>query len=68
MSADGRVMGAYVHGLFAADGFRAAFLSAIKDGAYAQASHAARIESTLDALAAHLEQRLDMAALDAAFA
>tara|TARA_R110000772_G_scaffold73216_11_gene160102 strand:+ start:5640 stop:7142 length:1503 start_codon:yes stop_codon:yes gene_type:complete len=68
VSADGRVMGAYVHGLFAADGFRAAFLSAIKDGAYAQASHAARIESTLDALAAHLEQCLDMAALDAAFA
>jgi adenosylcobyric acid synthase len=66
-SADGRVMGAYVHGLFAADGFRRAFLSAIKDGAYAQVSHGARVEATLDALADHLAAHLDMDALDAAF-
>ncbi|MEQ9169732.1 MAG: cobyric acid synthase [Rhodospirillales bacterium] len=67
VSADGRVMGAYVHGLFAADGFRAAFLSALRAGDYAVASHAARVEDTLDALAAHLERHLDMDALDAAF-
>ncbi|MEQ8806070.1 MAG: cobyric acid synthase CobQ, partial [Rhodospirillales bacterium] len=67
VSADGRVMGAYVHGLFAADGFRAAFVSALRAGDYAVASHAARVEDTLDALAAHLERHLDMDALDAAF-
>ncbi len=67
VSADGRVMGAYVHGLFAADGFRRAFLSALRAGDYAAASHAARVEETLDALAAHLETHLDMEALAAAF-
>jgi adenosylcobyric acid synthase len=67
ISSDGRVMGAYVHGLFAADGFRAAFLSAIKDGDYARASHALRVEQTLDKLADHLAAHLDTAALDAAF-
>ncbi len=68
VSADGRVMGAYVHGLFAADGFRAAFLSALRAGDYAAASHAARVEETLDALAKHLEAHLDMDGLGAAFA
>ncbi|PIW28665.1 MAG: cobyric acid synthase CobQ [Rhodospirillales bacterium CG15_BIG_FIL_POST_REV_8_21_14_020_66_15] len=68
VSADGRVMGAYVHGLFAADGFRRAFLSAVRAGDYAGASHARRVEDTLDALADHLAAHLDMAALDAAFA
>ncbi len=68
LSADGRVMGAYVHGLFAADGFRRAFLGAVRAGDYAAASHAARVEATLDALAKHLETHLDMDGLDTAFA
>jgi len=68
VSADGRVMGAYVHGLFAADGFRRAFLGAVRAGDYAAASHAARVEETLDALADHLTAHLDMDALDVAFA
>ena len=68
VSACGRVMGAYVHGLFAADDFRAAFLSALRAGDYAAASHAARVEETLDALAKHLETHLDMDGLDTAFA
>ena len=67
LSEDGRVMGAYVHGLFAADGFRRAFLWAIRQGDYAMASYDARVETTLDRLARHLEAHLDMAALDAAF-
>ena len=66
-SPDGRVMGAYVHGLFAADGFRRAFLSGIREGRYAEAAHDAMVEETLDALADHLEAHLDMAALEAAF-
>lgn len=68
LSADGRVMGAYVHGLFAADGFRRAFLGAVRAGDYAAASHTARVEATLDALAKHLETHLDMDGLDTAFA
>lgn len=67
VSADGRVMGAYVHGLFAADGFRRAFLAAVKAGAYADRSHERQVDDTLDALAEHLEAHLDMTALDAAF-
>ena len=61
-SADGRVLGCYLHGLFAADGFRAAFLREL--GARGSGlSHDATVESTLDALAAHLERHLDIDAL-----
>ncbi len=52
-SADGRIVGTYVHGLFAADGFRAWLL----DGWGASASALAyetEVERTLDALADHL--------------
>ena len=60
ISADGRVMGAYVHGLFAADGFRRAFLDRIRRGAASDTAYEARVESALDALAAHLEKHLDL--------
>jgi adenosylcobyric acid synthase len=62
VSADGRVMGTYLHGLFAADGFRAAFLRQLGAQA-AERSHEAEIEETLDALAAHLAAHLDLDAL-----
>lgn len=59
-SADGRVMGTYLHGAFIADGFRRAFLSSL--GAEAgNASHAQVIEEALNGLAAHLGQHLDLA-------
>ncbi|MEK9672178.1 MAG: cobyric acid synthase [Rhodospirillaceae bacterium] len=67
MSADERVVGAYVHGVFASDEFRAAFLNGIRQGDYGHASHEARVDQTLDALASHLETHLDMAAIEAAF-
>ncbi len=58
-SADGRIMGCYLHGLFSADGFRAAYLSRlgkpVTDHTYADS-----IENTLDALAAHLERHFDI--------
>ena len=57
-SADGRVRGCYLHGLFAADAFRAAFLAEL--GAASQLpSHKLSVERTLDSLADHLEQHLD---------
>ena len=59
MSADGRIIGSYLHGLFRADAFRAAFLR----GLGAQTSGLAYgrvVEETLDALAAHMETHLDV--------
>ena len=61
-SADGRVMGSYLHGMFAEDGFRAAFLNALGLPA-TQRNHGAEVEATLDALAAHIETHLDVGAL-----
>ncbi|MCF2904627.1 cobyric acid synthase [Octadecabacter sp. CECT 8868] len=58
-SDNGRVKGCYLHGLFAADGFRSAFMAAV--GVPIQTmSYDAGVETTLDALAAHLEACLDV--------
>jgi len=58
-SADGRVRGCYLHGLFAADAFRAAYLAEL-GGTGAPYGFEAGVESALDALAAHLETHLDI--------
>jgi adenosylcobyric acid synthase len=58
----GRVTGTYLHGLFVADAFRAAYLGAIGITASGE-SHQARVEAVLDALADHLEVHLDVDAL-----
>ncbi len=58
-SSDGRVQGSYLHGLFASDAFRKAFLARLGIPAADQAYHA-RVESTLDALANHIEAHLDV--------
>ena len=59
-SADGRVIGTYMHGLFTADGFRRAFLEALRPGLYFDGlSYEAEVESTLDRLADHLAAHLD---------
>ncbi len=59
VSADGLVMGSYLHGLFHEDEFRAAFLASL-GAEVTSRSHGAEIEATLDALAAHLEAHLDV--------
>ena len=59
-----RSPGAYVHGLFADDRQRAAWLAAL--GATASVNYEAAIERTLDALAEHCEAHLDCDALLAA--
>jgi len=63
VSTDGRVMGTYLHGLFAADGFRAAFLESLGAHQTGNTAYEAGVEAILDALAAHLERHLDIDAL-----
>ncbi|MEX2008663.1 MAG: cobyric acid synthase CobQ, partial [Dongiaceae bacterium] len=59
-SADGRVQGCYLHGLFAADRFRHAFLARIKARAESGVGYDRDIDATLDALADHLAAHLDL--------
>ncbi len=61
VSDDGRVSGTYVHGLFAGDACRAAWLAGF--GAASAVSHGASVEAALDALAAHLETHMDVGRL-----
>jgi adenosylcobyric acid synthase len=62
VSADGRVAGCYLHGLFASDPFRRAFLARL-GAAGGDFAYEATVEATLDALAGHLERHLDLVAL-----
>ena len=59
-SADGRVAGCTIHGLFAADAFRHAFLATLDPAHAADTAYEATIETTLDALADHMERHLDL--------
>ena len=58
VSTNGRVMGCYVHGLFAADGFRRGFLETLAPRAVAATDYEAGVDETLDGLARHLEDSL----------
>jgi adenosylcobyric acid synthase len=65
VSSDGLVAGCYLHGLFAGDRFRRAFLASL--GAEpSEIAYEQQIDATLDALADHLERSLDLAGLLAA--
>ncbi len=61
-SADGRIEGCYVHGLFADDGQRADWLSRIGAGTSA-INYDELVQTTLDELACHLERYVDCDAL-----
>jgi adenosylcobyric acid synthase len=63
VSTDGRIMGCYVHGLFAADDFRHAFLARLKARTQSGLAFEQQIEATLDALADHLEAHVDLEGL-----
>ncbi|TVR09627.1 MAG: cobyric acid synthase [Salinarimonadaceae bacterium] len=58
VSADGRVMGTYLHGLFAQDDFRRAFLASLGASA-SDLAYDRQVDETLDALADHLERHVD---------
>lgn len=58
-SANGRVMGCYLHGLFAADRFRQSYLSRFGTIEPVE-DYAGSVDETLNTLAAHLETNLDI--------
>lgn len=62
ISPDGRIVGSYLHGMFADDAFRRAWLAGLGVRAGAQ-SYDGMVEATLDRLAAHLEAHLDVAGI-----
>jgi adenosylcobyric acid synthase len=64
VSADGRVAGCYVHGLFGVTAARAALVSAI-GATPSHDDHAARVDAALDEIASVLESCLDIDALAA---
>ena len=63
IDASGRVMGCYVHGIFASDGFRSAFLSHISSADRTSIAYDQMVEDTLDKLADHMEANVDIDAL-----
>jgi adenosylcobyric acid synthase len=59
VSANGRIAGCYVHGFFAGDAQRRAFLARL-GAPPSDVSYDARIEAALDGVAAHLEAHVDL--------
>ncbi|WP_320201068.1 cobyric acid synthase [Agrobacterium sp. rho-13.3] len=62
ISMEGRVFGTYVHGLFADDHQRSAWLERL-GGESSELNYEAQVDTILDRLAAHMERHLDLAAL-----
>ncbi|MCC6467764.1 MAG: cobyric acid synthase [Alphaproteobacteria bacterium] len=61
VSADARVQGCYVHGLFASDDFRAAFLARLRPGrADSGLAYDTGMDRTLDLLADHVAKAVDL--------
>ncbi|MEM6667416.1 MAG: cobyric acid synthase, partial [Pseudomonadota bacterium] len=59
ISANGRIAGSYLHGMFRDDAFRAQYLAGFGLAVTGE-SYGAGVEKTLDALADHLETHLDV--------
>ena len=59
VSTGAAIAGCYIHGLFAHDAQRARWLQAL-GAAPSELSYESRIETTLDELAAHLEQHISV--------
>jgi adenosylcobyric acid synthase len=59
ISADGRVWGTYLHGLFSDDRQRSAWLTRL-GGSASGLDYEASVDAILDRLAAHMERHLDL--------
>jgi adenosylcobyric acid synthase len=57
-TANGRIRGCYLHGLFASDGFRRAYLAEL--GGSSTTAYDSNVDRVLNDLAAHLERHLDL--------
>ncbi|WP_109313933.1 cobyric acid synthase [Ruegeria sp. AU67] len=57
-NASGRIRGSYLHGIFSSDTFRASYLSQL--GVTSDLAYEDGVEDTLNALADHLEQNMDL--------
>jgi len=62
VSADGRVIGTYMHGLFSSDAFRRAYLAEFGLAA-SSTSYRSQVDAALDLIAGELERVLDIDAL-----
>ncbi len=60
VSADGKIAGCYLHGLFASDEFRHAFLSSIRSRVVSGLAYEREIDTVLDELSSHLGAHLDL--------
>lgn len=58
-SADGRIMGTYVHGIFSSDAFRHAFLGSLRARKASGIAYETLVDQLLDELADHLARHLD---------
>lgn len=63
VSADGRVRGSYLHGVFAADTFRRALLRELGSSVAGSVAYERQVEDTLESLADHLARHLSLEAL-----
>jgi adenosylcobyric acid synthase len=59
VSSNGRIVGTYLHGFFADDGQRAAWIARL-GGTASTKSYEGELETTLDALAEHLENHIEV--------
>jgi adenosylcobyric acid synthase len=60
ISADGRVMGTYLHGIFADDAFRHDFLNRLRKRQASGVAYEAQVDRVLDELADHLQRHVDL--------
>lgn len=63
VAAGGRVEATHLHGLFASDAFRRAWLERLRPGAASDLAFDDGIEAALDEVAAGMEQAMDLTAL-----
>jgi adenosylcobyric acid synthase len=63
VSANGRIEGSYLHGLFASDCFRHAWLASLRAGHKSNMNFDGQVDNALDDIARELERALDATAL-----
>ena len=63
ISIDGTVIGTYIHGIFNDDDFLHAFLNTLHSDAISAGKYEQCVEDTLDDLACHMEEHIDIDAL-----